>query len=101
MLQGKYVEVKQMDFLKRLCRDESGAANVGGMILIAVSFIGLVVIIIMFPILITGIQTVTNQNLTNFTGLASVVNLTPLLAWVGAVVMTIVSGYMGVKKMKG
>ncbi len=87
------------NYFKRLLREEKGEANVGSMILIGVSFIGLVVIIIMFPILITGVETVTSENLTPYTGLSSVINLTPLLAWVGAVVMTIVTGYLGVKKL--
>ena len=78
--------------------DQWGKMDAQAMIMIGVSFIGLLVIIILFPILITGIETVTSENLTPYTGLSSLVNLTPLLAWVGAVVMTIVSGYLGVKR---
>ena len=85
--------------VKNFLTSESGAADVGSMILVAISFVGLVVIVIMFPILITGIQSVTNLDLDNYTGLASIVKLTPLLAWVGAVVMTIVTGYLGVRRM--
>lgn len=85
--------------VKNFFTSEAGAVDVGSMILVAISFVGLVVIIIMFPILITGIESVTNLDLTNYTGLGSIVKLTPLLAWVGAVVMTIVTGYLGVKRM--
>jgi hypothetical protein len=91
-----------LNVVKHLLRNQDGAASVGGMILVGISFIGLVVIIIMFPILLSATTTITDTvNDTNFTGFFSVVKLTPLLAWVGAVVMTIVTGYLGVKKMKG
>lgn len=89
---------KLHELFTHFLKDERGSVDIGSMVLIAVSFVGLVVIIIMFPILITGVESVTNQNLTNYTGLASIVKLTPLLAWVGAVVMTIVTGYLGVKR---
>lgn len=89
---------KFLNTVVRFFSEQDGAADVGSMVLIAVSFIGLVVIIVMFPILITGTGTVASLNLTNYTGLASIVNLTPLLAWVGAVVMTIVTGYLGVRR---
>ena len=85
--------------VKNFLTSENGNVDVGSMILVAISFVGLVVIIIMFPILITGIESVTNLDLTNYTGLGSIVKLTPLLAWVGAVIMTIVTGYLGVKRM--
>jgi len=85
--------------LKNFFTSEAGNVDVGSMILVAISFVGLLVIIIMFPILITGIQSVTNLDLSNYTGLGSIVQLTPLLAWVGAVVMTIVTGYLGVRRM--
>lgn len=79
---------------------EYGRVNTTSMIYTAISFIGLLVIIVMFPILLDGIQTIWASNTTNYTGFADIVNLTPLLVWVGAVIITATSAYMGIKSVR-
>lgn len=80
---------------------QPGKVGMNAMIYTAISFVGLLVIIVMFPILLDGIQTIWGSNTTNYTGFADIVNLTPLLVWVGAVIVTAMSAYMGFKSMKG
>ncbi len=60
--------------------------------------IGIVVICLMFPILLTAITGITtNANINDFTGLKELANITPLLAWI-AIIGGL--GFLGVQAIR-
>lgn len=60
--------------------------------------IGVVVICLMFPIMLTAITSITGHaNIADFTGLEELANITPLLAWI-AIIGGL--GFLGVQAVR-
>jgi hypothetical protein len=83
--------------------------NLGGILLLGIGMVFLAVGFIMYPIILTACDTIlaftktvsgVTTNTGNFTGLSSMVGITPLLALLGYVSVAVLSGFMGVKVMK-
>ena len=90
-------------------RDEKGAMNVGGIMLLGISMVFLAIGFIFLPISTTATQTLldyqytSNASITDasYTGFTAIVGITPLLILVGFVSAAVVTGMLGVKIMKG
>lgn len=95
--------------LKKLQNSERGGANLGGTLMLGISMVFLAVGFIMFPNITTATDAIlayaytTNASITvaTYTGLTSIVGITPLLALLGYVAVAVLSGFMGIKVMKG
>lgn len=65
---------------------------------IVVGIIMLAIVIITFPIILDAIGEVTGHaSIADFTGLEAIANVTPILLWVGAVIMGGYLTFTGVK----
>lgn len=95
---------------KAASRDERGAVNMQGFIFVAIGLIMVAVGFIIFPICITGTDSILAYSkavgthtfvAANYTGLTSVAALTPLLVLLGFIVSTVLVGFMGVQTFRG
>lgn len=95
--------------LKHLIKDERGAMNIGGIMMMGIAMVFLAVGFIMFPISTTATQslldysysangTITDATYTSFT---AILGITPLLILIGFVTAAVVTGFMGMKVMRG
>lgn len=73
--------------------------NLGMNVILAM--IGLVVVILFFPVVLDTMETILAENLSPYTGLEAIVKLTPLLAWVGAVLVACIMGFFSLKAKFG
>ncbi len=71
------------------------------------AIIGFVVICLIFPLVLTGISSITGHaSIADFTGLQELANITPLLMWIGIIGaigflgFTAARSYMGRRKAK-
>ena len=104
---------KGREFLARgRWRDERGAIDIGGILVMGIGMVFLAVGFIMYPIVITATNallayvcaanaSVNAANASAFTGFAAIVGITPLLVLVGYMSAGIFSMYLGVRMMKG
>ena len=100
---------KLVDFFAVLLKDESGAINIAGTIILGIAMIFLSIGFIFLPITTTATQSLidysytTNTSITDatYTGFTSILGITPLLILVGFLVAAVITGMMGVKVMKG
>lgn len=95
--------------LKAFHDGDRGVANIGGIIILAISFVFIAVGFIFLPISTTAVtsllayQYTSNTSITDatFTGYTSILGITPLLILVGFLVAAVISGMLGLKVMKG
>lgn len=97
--------------MKRLFKSETGAANIGGIMLLSISMVFLAIGFIFLPIstgacdgLLAWTYASTNATMTSpsiFTGFTSVVGITPILILVGFLAAAVITGMLGIKIMKG
>ena len=95
--------------LGRMRRDERGAIDIGGILIMGIGMVVLAVGFIMFPIVTTATDalliyncTASGGNITaaTFTGFTPIVGITPLLVLIGYLSAAVFSMYLGVKIMK-
>lgn len=94
---------------KEMQKDQRGAMNIGGIMLMGIGMVFLSVGFIFFPIATTATDSIlayeftTNTAITDatYTGLTAITGITPLLILVGFVSVAVISGFLGVKVMKG
>ena len=99
--------MKSLTRLMHKC--QKGAMDVGGVIMMGIAFIFLAVGFIVYPIVITGTDAILayqysgNATITDatYTGLTSVVGVTPLIILLGFVTASIVTGFLGMKVTRG
>lgn len=83
--------------------------NLGGVLMMGISMVFLSVGFVMFPNITTATDSIlayaysSNASITDasYTGLTSIVGITPLLALLGYVAVSVLSGFMGIKAFKG
>ena len=64
--------------------------------------VGLAISMIVFPIIMDVTATILGHaSIGSFTGLSALVSVTPLLAWVGLIVMSVLSAVGGFKESRG
>ena len=88
---------------------QRGMIDVGGVIMMGIAFIFLAVGFIVYPIVITGTDAIlayqysANASITDatYTGLTSVVGVTPLIILLGFVTASIVTGFLGMRVTRG
>lgn len=93
----------------RARRNERGAIDIGGILLMGIGMIFLAVGFIIYPIIMTSTDTLLAYECTDnstvdaayFTGFTPIVGITPLLVLVGFLSAAVFSMYLGVKIMKG
>lgn len=89
--------------------DQKGAVNLGGTLMMGIGMVFLAVGFIMFPISTTACSTLldyaysANNSITDatYTGFTAIVGVTPILILIGFVSASVISGFMGLKIMKG
>lgn len=94
---------------KELQKDERGAVNIAGTLMMGIGMVFLAVGFIMFPIVTDATTSLLdyaysgNASITDatFTGFTAVVGITPLLVLLGFVSACVFSMYLGVKVTKG
>lgn len=94
---------------KELQKDERGAVNIAGTLMMGIGMVFLAVGFIMFPIVTDATTSLldyaysANASITDatFTGFTAVVGITPLLVLLGFVSACVFSMYLGVKVTKG
>jgi len=98
------------NFLGKLHAVETGAIDIGGILLMGIGMVFLAVGFIMFPIVTTATDTllaytyadnVTGCLHSTFTGFDAIVGITPLLVLVGYLSAAVFSMYLGIKMIKG
>jgi len=95
--------------LSKLVKDEKGAINIGGIMMLGISMVFLAVGFIFLPISTSAAADLlayeysANTSITDatYTGFTSVVGITPLLILVGFLAAAVISGMLGIKIMKG
>jgi len=101
---------KLAKMVRHLAVKENGEINLPGLMLMGIAMIFLAVGFIMYPIVLEATDEVLAWTITvgvnpydidDFTGLEAVVGITPLIVLVGFVVAGAVTGFMGIKMMKG
>ena len=93
----------------RALREERGAIDVGGILLMGIGMVFLAVGFIMFPIVTTATDSLLayqysgNATITDasFTGFTAVIGITPLLVLIGYLSAAVFSMFLGVKVMRG
>lgn len=96
-------------FAKLLTRNETGAMNIGGIMMLGIAMVFLAIGFIFLPISTDACDDLlayaysSNGTITDatFTGFTSVVGITPILILVGFLAAAVVTGMLGVKIMKG
>lgn len=89
--------------------DSTGAVNIGGIILMGIAMVFLAVGFIMFPISTDACSDLLDYSYTSntsitdasFTGFTAIIGITPLLILVGFVAAAVITGFLGMKVMKG
>jgi hypothetical protein len=92
----------------RFLKSERGDVNIGGTIMMGIGMVFLAVGFIMFPIATDATDTILAYSYTgnagitdaSYTGLTSIVGITPLLILLGFVTAAVVTGFLGFKVMK-
>ena len=98
----------------RLCiragaaKDEKGAMNISGILMLGMSMVFLSVGFIMFPIATSATDTIlayqysanTAVNYTTYTGLTAITGIVPLLILLGFIAAAVIEGMMGVKMLR-
>lgn len=95
--------------MKKLFNQETGAANIGGIMMLGIAMVFLAIGFIFLPISTTATQALLDYAYSScasitdasYTGFTSVVGITPLLILVGFLCAAVVTGMLGVKVMKG
>ncbi len=91
-------------------RNERGAIDIGGILIMGIGMVFLAVGFIMFPIVTTATDALLAYNCTEslgnitsayFTGFIPIIGITPLLVLIGYLSAAVFSMYLGVKIMKG
>jgi hypothetical protein len=93
----------------QLAKNEKGEVNIGGIILLGLAMVFISVGFIMLPIatgacsdilsyVYSGNATITDAS---YTGLTSITGITPLLILLGFLTEAVISGFLGIKVMKG
>jgi hypothetical protein len=98
-----------VDKWKARTRDETGAINIGAVLMLGISMVFLAVGFIFLPITTTAATSLLNYTYSGngtisdatYTGFTSVVGITPLLILVGFLAAAVISGMLGLKVMKG
>lgn len=68
---------------------------------LVLSIVGLAISIIVFPIIMdVAADILAHASLASFTGLEAMVSVTPLLAWVGLIVMSAIGAWSGARSGK-
>lgn len=94
--------------LVAMSKDQRGAVNIGGILLMGIGMVFLAVGFIMFPIATTatdsilGYEYTTNTSITDasYTGLTAITGIVPLLILIGFITAAVVTGFLGLKVMK-
>lgn len=89
--------------------DERGAINIGGIMMMGIAMVFLAIGFIMFPISTTATSTLLayaysgNVTITDatYTGFTALLGITPLLILIGYVSAAVITGFLGLKIMKG
>jgi len=95
--------------LRKLHTDQRGAINIGGIMMMGIAMVFLAVGFIMFPIATTATTTLLayqytdNASITDatYTGFTALLGITPLLILIGYVSAAVITGFLGLKLMKG
>lgn len=98
-----------MNKLNNKCKDQRGSLNISGLMMMGVGMIFLAVGFIIYPIILDACDGIyawvdpTTMALTyeDFTGLGAVVGILPLIVLLGFVTAGAITGFMGVKMLKG
>jgi len=95
--------------IKRLHREERGAINMGGTLLMGIGIVFLAVGFIIFPIVTQSTDTLlayvnsANASITDatFTGFTAVIGVSPILVLIGYLMAGVITMYLGVRITKG
>lgn len=102
--------------LARTCKlmgmNDKGAVSMAGVLMIGIAMIFLAVGFIIYPIVLTGTETIlawtasdntslTYGNVREFTGLSAVAAIVPLIVLIGFVASAVIEGMLGVKTIRG
>jgi len=90
-------------------KKEHGFVNMAGVIMLGIGMVFIAVGFIIYPIIIDGVDAITawtaSDNVaitvTTFTGLSPVAGITPLIVLIGFISSAVITGFMGVKTIKG
>lgn len=93
----------------RVMREERGAMDIGGILIMGIGMVFLAVGFIMYPIVMTGTDALLAYSYTTnatcnaalFTGFTPIVGITPLLVLIGYMSAGLFTMYLGVKIIKG
>lgn len=96
-------------FLKMFHNQETGGMNIGGIMMLGIAMVFLAIGFIFLPITTNAASSLldyaysANGSITDetYTGFTSVVGITPLLILVGYLTAAVVTGFLGIKIMKG
>lgn len=89
--------------------DERGSIQIGGIMMMGIAMVFLAIGFIMFPISTTATQSLldyaysANASITDatYTGFTALLGITPLLILIGYVSAAVITGFLGLKIMKG
>lgn len=98
-----------MNIIKKFHSDERGAINIGGIMMMGIAMVFLAIGFIMFPISTTATSSLldyaysANNTITDatYTGFTALLGITPLLILIGYVSAAVITGFLGLKIMKG
>lgn len=90
-------------------KKEHGMVNMAGVIMLGIGMVFIAVGFIIYPIIIDGVDAITawtasdnaSITVTTFTGLSPVAGITPLIVLIGFIASAVITGFMGVKTIKG
>lgn len=81
----------------------SGKLSVGGFLMLGISLVFIALGLYIFPVLLDGVSAVVYGGgsgiSASFTGLSSVVLMTPMLVLLGYLVATVITGFFGIRAM--
>lgn len=99
---------KAREFLTGLVRKEDGGINIAGIMMMGIAMIFIAVGFIIYPVILEGTDAIGdwtspsgNTTLDDFTGLESVNDVVPLIVLIGFVSAGVITGFFGVRAMKG
>lgn len=79
---------------------QRGSIDIAALMMLGIGMIFIAVGFIIFPVVIDGTDEVLNHaNIANYTGLADVTAVAPLIVLVGFIAAGIITGFFGVKKL--
>jgi hypothetical protein len=77
--------------------------SVGGFLMLGISLVFISLGLYIFPVLLDGISSVVHGSgqgiSSSFTGLSSIILMTPMLVMLGFMVSTVITGFFGIKSM--